>query len=169
MREEIVVYTVHDFWGVDVVKVEIVGPTAQDPFQRRVPQELPTHWFPTYLPLYGRVTFTVMLYFVWCELDRAMTHVDHLTESAQLRGRWRAVWHLRKRRRYGVLVVGTEGALVLRDPPPPSDVQRLLLRYLAIPNLRRSLAHIGWMLLGLLAIAGGLYALHLDHPHLFAR
>jgi hypothetical protein len=169
VRKEIVVYTVHDFWGVDVVKVEIVGATAQNPFERQVPQELPTHWFPTYLPLYGRVTFTVMLYFVWCEIDRAMTHVDHLTESAKLAGRWHAVWHLRKLRRYGVLVVGTEGTLVLRDPPPPSDFQRLLLRYLAIPNLRRSLAHIAWMALGLLAIAGGLYALHLDHPHFFAR
>jgi hypothetical protein len=161
VRQEIVVYTVHDFWGVDVVKVEIVQITASS-FERRVRQELPTHWFPTYLPLYGRITFTVMLYFLWCEIDRAMTHVDHLTASVQLRGRLHAVWHLRKLQTRGVLVLGPDGTLVLRDPPPPSDVERLLLRFLAIPGLRRSLAHIGWLLLALLAMAGGLYALHLD-------
>lgn len=166
---EIIVYTVHDFWGVDVVKVEIVSPAAQDRFERRVPQELPTHWFPTYLPLMGRVTFTVMLYFVWCEIDRAITHVDHLTESVRLRGRLHAVWHLRKLRKHRVLVIGSEGTFVLRDPPPPTDFQRLLLRYLAIPNLRRSLAHVGWLLLGLLAMAGGLYALHLDHVPFLSR
>jgi len=98
-----------------------------------------------------------------------MTHVDHLTESVRLRGRLHAVWHLRKLRKHGVLVIGSEGTFVLRDPPPPTDFQRLLLRYLAIPNLRRSLAHIGWLLLGLLAMAGGLYALHLDHVPFLSR
>ena len=153
--------------GTYVVKVEIVSPTAQDRFEKRIPQHLPTHWFPTYLPLFGRVTFTVWLYFIWCEVERAMTHVDHLNESVRLRGHFHAVWHMRKLRKHGVLVVGDEGALVLRDPPPPSDFQRLLLRYLAIPHLRRSLAHIGWLVLGVLALAGGLYALHLHGLNLF--
>jgi hypothetical protein len=167
VRQGVIVYTVHDFWGVDVVKVEIVSPAAQERFEKRAPQQLPTHWFPTYLPLFGRVTFTVWLYFIWCEMERAMTHVDHLNESVQLRGRLHAVWHMRRLRKHGVLMVGSEGGLVLRDPPPPTDFQRLLLRYLAIPHLRRSLAHIGWLVLGILALAGGLYALHLDRLNLF--
>ncbi|HET8797633.1 MAG TPA: hypothetical protein VFO89_08100 [Thermoanaerobaculia bacterium] len=157
VRHEIVIYTVQDFWGVDVVKVEIVPQAAESRFERRVEQQLPTHWFPTYLPLYGRVTFTVMLYFVWCEIDRAMTHVDHLAASARLRGRLHAVWHLRRLRNRGVLVHGREGVLIFRDPPPPTDFQRLLLRYLAIPHLRRSLAHVGWLLLGVLAVCVALY------------
>jgi hypothetical protein len=136
-----VVYHVEDLWGIDTVLVEIVaGDVEPHRYDRAVHQELPTHWFVQVLPLVGRTTFTVYLYLLWCEPHRPGTHIDHLTESVKLFGRSHARWHLRKLERRALLARHPEhGALVVRDPMPPTRSERLRLRFLAIPHLRRSL------------------------------
>ncbi|MGK2858240.1 MAG: hypothetical protein ACSLFQ_13645 [Thermoanaerobaculia bacterium] len=143
-----VVYHVEDLWGIDTVLVEIVaGGVEPHRYERSVHQELPTHWFVQVLPLIGRTTFTVYLYLLWCEPHRAMTHVDHLTETVKLRGRFHARWHLRKLERRVLLTRHPEhGGLVVQDPAPPTRAERLRLRFLAIPHLRRSLVHVAVLL-----------------------
>ena len=143
VRERLVVYHVEDFWGVDTVIVEIIGlPDSPHAFERTVHADLPTHWFVQVLPIIGRTTFTVFLYFLWCEPQRSETHIDHLVDIAALRGRAHAAFHLRRLRTHGLLVPGESGGFVVRDPEPPTRFQRLQLRYLAIPTLRRSLVHL---------------------------
>lgn len=139
-----VVYHVEDLWGIDTVLVEIVaGGVEPHPYERTVHQELPTHWFVQVLPLVGRTTFTVYLYLLWCEPHRPGTHIDHLVDTVNLRGRRHARWHLRRLHGRSLLARRSEdGALVVRDPAPPSRAERVRLRYLAIPHLRRSLAHL---------------------------
>lgn len=143
VRERLVVYHIEDFWGVDTVIVEIVGgPASPNAFERTVHADLPTHWFVQVLPIVGRTTFTVFLYFLWCEPQRSETHIDHLVDMAALRSRAHAALHLRRLRAHGLLVPGDGGELVVRDPEPPTRFQRLQLRFLAIPTLRRSLVHL---------------------------
>jgi hypothetical protein len=139
-----VVYHVEDLWGIDTVLVEIVaGGVASHHYERTVHQELPTHWFVQVLPLVGRTTFAVYLYLLWCEPHRPNTHLTHLAETVKLLGGLHARWHLRKLRRRSLLTRHAEhGGLVVVDPRPPSRFERLLLRYLAIPFLRRSLVHL---------------------------
>ena len=139
-----VVYNVEDFWGIDTVLVEIVaGGVEPRHYERTVHQELPTHWFVQVLPLIGRTTFTVYLYLLWCEPHHAETHVDHLTEMVKLRGRFHARWHLRKLESRALLTRHPDhGGLVVLDPTPPTRAERLRLRFLAIPHLRRSLVHL---------------------------
>jgi hypothetical protein len=96
------------------------------------------------LPLIGRTTFTVYLYLLWCEPHRPETHINHLTEMVKLSGRLQARWHLRKLERRSLLARHPEhGGLIVADPKPPTRAQRLRLRFLAIPHLRRSLVHLG--------------------------
>jgi hypothetical protein len=139
-----VVYHVEDLWGIDTVLVEIVaGDVEPHRYDRAVHQELPTHWFVQVLPLVGRTTFTVYLYLLWCEPHRPGTHIDHLRESVKLFSRPHARWHLRKLRRRALLARHREhGGLVVRDPTPPTQSERLRLRFLAIPHLRRSLVQL---------------------------
>ena len=138
-----VVYHVEDLWGIDTVLVEIVaGSIESHHYDRAVHQELPTHWFVQALPLLGRTTFTVYLYLLWCEPHRADTHVEHLRASVKLRTRFHARWHLRRLERRDLLARDAEG-VVVRDPKPPTRAERLRLRFLAIPYLRRSLVHVG--------------------------
>jgi hypothetical protein len=138
-----VVYHVEDLWGIDTVLVEIVAGVAPPHYERSVHQELPTHWFVQVLPLLGRTTFTVYLYLLWCEPQHAETPIDHLTEMVKLRGRFHARWHLRKLEGRALLTRHPEhGGLVVRDPTPPTRAERLRLRFLAIPHLRRSLVHL---------------------------
>jgi hypothetical protein len=137
-----VIYHVEDLWGIDTVLVEIVAGTSHG-YERTVQQDLPTHWFVQVLPLVGRTTFTVYLYLLWCEPHRTDSHVDHLVGMVKLRGRAHARWHLRKLARRALLARHPEhGGLVVSDPAPPSRFERLLLRYLAIPFLRRALVHL---------------------------
>ncbi len=149
-----VVYHVEDLFGIDTVLVEIVaGGVEPHRYERSVHQELPTHWFVQVLPLIGRTTFTVYLYLLWCEPHRAMTHVDHLMETVKLRGRFHARWHLRKLERRALLTRHPEhGGLVVQDPAPPTRAERLRLRFLAIPHLRRSLVHVAVLLFCVLLV-----------------
>jgi|GEM_PF-672538 len=166
VRERLVVYHVEDFWGVDTVIVEIVGGiVVSNSFEREVHSDLPTHWFVQVLPIIGRTTFTVFLYFLWCEPQRADTHLDHLVETAALRSRAHANFHLRRLRANGLLMPNPSGGLVVRDPEPPTRLQRLQLRFLAIPSLRRSLVHLSILTFVLIAIAVLLWLLHAA-PHL---
>jgi hypothetical protein len=166
VRERLVVYHVEDFWGVDTVIVEIVGGIGvSNAFERTVHSDLPTHWFVQVLPIIGRTTFTVFLYFLWCEPQRADTHIDHLVETAALRSRAHANFHLRRLHAHGLLLPNAAGGYVVRDPEPPTRLQRLQLRFLAIPSLRRSLVHLAILAIGLLAIAALLLLLH-TAPHI---
>ena len=161
VRERLVVYHVEDFWGVDTVNVEIVGGAmAPQAFERTIHSDLPTHWFVQVLPVIGRTTFTVFLYFLWCEPQRSATSIDHLVETTALRGRAHANWHLRRLYGHGMLAPDASGGVVVRDPEPPTRMQRLQLRFLAIPSLRRSLSHLAILALALLAIAAILLLLH---------
>ena len=169
VRERLVVYHVEDFWGVDTVIVEIVGSQiAPHAFERTVHSDLPTHWFVQVLPILGRTTFTVFLYFLWCEPQRAETHIDHLVETAALESRAHATFHLRRLNAHGLLVRGASGGFIVRDPAPPTRFQRLQLRFLAIPTLRRSLVHLALLAAGLAALTALLLSLralpHFPHP-----
>ncbi len=162
VRERLVVYHVEDFWGVDTVIVEIVGlPASPHAFERTVHAELPTHWFVQVLPIIGRTTFAVFLYFLWCEPQRAETHIDHLVDIAALRSRAHAAFHLRRLRAHGLLVPEDAGGFVVRDPEPPTRFQRLQLRFLAIPTLRRSLVHLAILAAVVVVIASVLLFLRL--------
>ena len=144
VRSGHVVYHVEDLWGIDTVLVEIVaGGVEPHRYERTVHQELPTHWFVQVLPLVGRTSFTVYLYLLWCEPHHPETHIDHLVGMVKLASRWHARWHLRRLRSQSLLQPHPEHhGLVVVDPRPPTRFQRLRLRYLAVPHLRRSLVHI---------------------------
>jgi hypothetical protein len=147
-----VIYHVEDLWGIDTVLVEIVAGTSHG-YERTVQQDLPTHWFVQVLPLVGRTTFTVYLYLLWCEPHRTDSHVDHLVGMVKLRGRAHARWHLRRLERRALLALHPEhGGLVVSDPAPPSRFERLLLRYLAIPFLRRALVHLAVLATAILVL-----------------
>jgi len=147
-----VIYHVEDLWGIDTVLVEIVAGTSHG-YARTVQQDLPTHWFVQVLPLVGRTTFTVYLYLLWCEPHRTDSHVDHLVGMVKLGGRAHARWHLRRLERRALLARHPEhGGLVVSDPAPPSRFERLLLRYLAIPFLRRALVHVAVLATAILVL-----------------
>ena len=139
-----VVYHVEDLWGVDTVLVEIVaGGIEPHHYERSVHQELPTHWFVQVLPVLGRTTFTVYLYLLWCEPHRSETHLDHLVDTVKLFGRRHARWHLWRLRQRALVQRDPEHAgTIVADPRPPTRMQRLHLRYLAIPYLRRAVVHL---------------------------
>ncbi|MFA6954295.1 MAG: hypothetical protein WC538_00325 [Thermoanaerobaculia bacterium] len=161
VRLKMAVYHVEDFWGVDTVIVEIVGGTdVPRTFERTIRVDLPTNWFVQVLPIIGRTTFTVFLYFLFLEPQRSETHIDHVVETVALRGRVHAHWHLRRLRARGMLQPDASGGLVVRDPKPPTRLQRLQLRFLAVPTLRRSLAHLVVLTLLALAATGILLLLH---------
>src|SRR5260370_39504313 len=81
----LVVYHVEDLWGVDTVIVEIVGgAVVPHSFERTVHSDLPTHWFVQVLPIVGRTTFTVFLYFLLLEPERSETYLDHLVATVAL-------------------------------------------------------------------------------------
>jgi hypothetical protein len=162
VQQRLVVYQVEDLWGVDTVIVEIVRAAGEDAaFEQTVHADLPTHWFVQVLPIIGRTSFTVFLYFLWCEPHRGETHVDHLVEMTALRGRLHAAWHLRRLRRHTLLARTADGGFAVRDPAPPTRFRRLQLRFLAVPTLRRSLAHIAVLLLVVLLAVAFLLFLHL--------
>ncbi|HKO58904.1 MAG TPA: hypothetical protein VJ276_23760 [Thermoanaerobaculia bacterium] len=165
-RQRLIVYTVKPLplvkTRIDRAKVEFVGRPASELFNFHVKQEIPTHLIETFLPLKGIVAFLVFLYLVWCEIERPYLDMDHLVTTVQLRGRLHAIWHLQRLQRDGVLGRDVEsGGLLVRDPAPPSKLERLRLRYLAIPHFRRSLVHLALLALVVLVLAGGLALLHL--------
>ena len=156
-----VIYHVEDVWGIDTVLVEIVaGSIEPHHYDRTVQQELPTHWFVQVLPLIGRTSFAVYLYLLWCEPHRPATHLDHLRDMVRLLGRLHARWHLRKLRRRSLVAPDPEhGGLVVLDPKPPTRAERLRLRFLAIPYLRRSLMHVAVLVGCVLALMAALFVL----------
>jgi hypothetical protein len=159
VRHGLVVYTLQDLFGKDTVEVEIVSAPTAAMFDYSTRQELPTHWVEHALPLLGRRTFLVLLYLLSAE-ERAAFHIDHLVSAARLRGRWHAALHLRRLRRHGILHRAEDGALIVGDPPPPSRMQQLRLRFRKQNYLDNALLHIGLLALALLGCILGLYALH---------
>lgn len=142
VRKGHIVYTLRDFHRMPTVRVEIESADVLKLFESNV-YELPTHWFETVLPLIGRTTFTVYLYLLSCERHRPYTHVDHVVATVELPGRRHARRHLRRLKRRGLLKHHSEGrGLVVVDPAPPTRGERVRLRYLAVPFLRRWLVHL---------------------------
>lgn len=152
VHHRLVVYHIEDFWGVDTVIVEIAGTSVDTtPYERVIRVDLPTHWFVQVLPLVGRTTFAVYLYLLSREQVGGM-HVDHLVDLLRLRGRFHAHWHLRRLRKRDLLQHGPDGASKVADPPPPSRHERLLLRFLALPFLRRRMWHVAMLAATLAAV-----------------
>jgi hypothetical protein len=156
----LVVYTLQDLFERDTVEVEIVAAQTTALFDHHQRQELPTHWFEHALPLLGRTTFTVFLYLLASEESPAF-HVDLLVAAVRLRGPRHARRHLGRLIATGMLRTHRAGdGWVVHDPPPPSRLQQLRLRFLRQPYLRRSFLHIAALLLALAAVILGLVLLH---------
>jgi hypothetical protein len=157
---QLVVYTLQDLFDRDTVEVEIVTAQTTTLFEHHHRQELPTHWFEHALPLLGRTTFTVFLYLLASEESPAF-HVDLLVGAVRLRGRRHARRHLRRLLAKGMLRMhrAAEG-WVVHDPPPPSRLQQLRLRFLRQPSLRRAFLQIAALLLALAVLILGLLLLH---------
>jgi hypothetical protein len=143
VAERLVVYTVKALpiirRTIDRVQVEIVESSSA---AYAVMADVPTHWFVQVLPLVGRTTFVVYLYALSRESRDGVLLVAELATAVRLRGRFHAHLHLGRLRRRGLLVRDADGNDVLSDPPPPTRLRRLQLRFLALPFLRRSLAHL---------------------------
>ncbi|HEX8411815.1 MAG TPA: hypothetical protein VF883_23405 [Thermoanaerobaculia bacterium] len=157
-----VVYHAEELWGVDTVVVEIhLDPSvAAYAVQHHT---LPTSWFFT-LPLIGRPTFTCFLFLLTRESHDGLVRPTDVARAVGLRGHLHAAWHLRKLRRHGLLARHPHtGAVVLRDPPPLTRRQRIRLRYLAHPTLRRALGDVILLLVLLAAFVVGL-ALSAQQP-----
>ena len=167
-RERLVVYHVEDFWGVDTVIVEIAEQdTSAQLFAPRVRHDLPSHWFVQVLPLVGRTTFTVYLFCHFSEQKDAEVHIDHLVETVRLRGRWHARIHLLRLHRASLLLRDPRdrSVLIVSDPPPPTRLARLRLRFRAIPHLRWWLIQMTfWLVVGLIAFGALLLASRISPP-----
>jgi len=163
VAERLVVYTVKALpiirQTIDRVQVEIVTSTTSAPYVTMI--DLPTHWFLQVLPLVGRTTFAVYLYALSRESHDGLLLVADLVATTRLRGRFHAHLHLRRLRQHGLLVRDTNGMEVISDPPPPTRRERLQLRFLALPFLRRSLAHLLVLTVALLLLVLGLVLLTL--------
>jgi hypothetical protein len=161
-RARLVVYHVEDVWGIDSVAVELADASSSEPpFTAHVRHELPSHWFVQVLPLVGRTTFTVYLYFHGAEQGIPEVYVDHIVSTVRLKGRWHARLHIRRLRRGALLRVDDEddGVLLLTDPPPPTRSARLRLRFRALPYLRRALLQIAGGIAAVVLAAAGLFLL----------
>lgn len=88
-----------------------------------------------------------------------------LARAVRLRGPIHATWHIRKLHRHGLLARHPDtGAVVLRDPPPPTRRQRLRLRFLAHPTLSRALRGLASLvILAAIAVALAVAALRLPY------
>ncbi len=155
-RERLVVYHIEDFWGADTVAVELPEREMQA-FAPRVHRDLPSSWIVQVLPLVGRTSFTVFLFFHASEQADDEIHLDRIVEAAQLRGRWHARVHLVRLRRASLLVRDPQDGdvFIVSDPPPPGRFARLRLRFRSIPYLRFWLvqAILGLLLAGIVLAA----------------
>jgi len=166
-RARLVVYHVEDVWGVDSVAVEIADSDSQkQEFTRHTHHDLPSHWFVQVLPLVGRTTFTVYLYFHAAEEGVPEVYLDHVVAAVRLRGRWHARLHITRLRRAALLRVDDDdrGVLLLTDPPPPTRLARLRLRYRALPYLRRSVLQIAFAVVLVIAATAVLVLGHFFPP-----
>lgn len=163
---QLVVYHVEDVFGIDSVAVELPEIRAAHDFAPSSHHDLPSHWFVQVLPLVGRTTFTVYLFFHWSERGNAEVHIDRIVDAVRLRGRFHARLHLGKLRRAGLLRSDPRDptALVVSDPPPPGRFARVRLRIRAIPHLRRSLAQIAVCIVAAALILAALVILSRSIP-----
>ena len=157
VRHGTIVYHLEDLWGIDTVMVEVIvppfetSPTKSARYEGAKQHELPTHWFVQVLPRVGRTTFVVYLYLLARETlrdEHAGFHIADVVARAKLRNRLHAHFHLRRLRTQALIQPHPSGrGFVLADPSPPTRGERLLLRYRAIPYLRRALFHVALLLL----------------------
>lgn len=148
-----VIYLAEEAWGVETVTIEIPGDHGASPYVVHH-HTLPTSWFFA-LPLLGRASFTCFLFLLSREAHEGLVRPDDLARAAKLRSRLHAQWHLKKLHRHGILARHeTTGAIVLRDVPPPSRVQRVRLRFLAHPTLGRTLRGIARLFVALALAIG---------------
>lgn len=169
-----VVYHLEDLWGIDTVMVEVIVPpfeTAPVAFDEHGSKqhELPTHWFVQVLPRLGRTTFVVYLYLLAREAngdeEEAGFRIADVVARAKLWNHLHARFHLRRLKKAALIVPHTRGeGFVLADPSPPTRVERLLLRYRAIPFLRQTLFHLALLLLLLAGLVTALLFLPRSHP-----
>lgn len=169
-----IVYHLEDLWGIDTVMVEVIVPpfeTAPASVDEHGAKhhELPTHWFVQVLPRLGRTTFVVYLYLLaretWDDEDGAGFRIGDIVARARLWSRLHAHFHLRRLRKAALVQPHGRGrGFVLTDPPPPTRMQRLLLRYRAIPFLRRALFHLVLLVLLLAGLVATLLLLPRSTP-----
>lgn len=163
VAHRLVVYTVKTLpivtRTIDRVQVEIAERVPSAPFVAMA--DLPTHWFVHVLPIVGRTTFAVYLYALSRETHDGVLLVEDLVTVIGLRGRLHAHLHLRRLRRHGLLLRDEVGNDIVADPPPPTRLRRLQMRFLALPFLRRSLAHLVVLVVVLLLLLLGLLVLAL--------
>jgi hypothetical protein len=171
VRHRTIVYHVEDLWGVDTVMVEVIvpafetAPTTAGDYHGAKHHELPTHWFVQVLPRVGRTTFVVYLCLLAHETredEHAGFRLTDIVGRAKLSNSLHARFHLWRLRRHALIAPHPRGrGFVLTDPPPPTGLQRLILRYRALPFLRRALFHLALLLL----LLGGLIAALLIFSH----
>lgn len=169
VRDGAVVYHIEDLWGIDTVMVELIvppfehSPVTSARYEGAKHHELPTHWFVQVLPRVGRTTFVVYLYLLARETQRdddAGFRMQEVVRRAKLWTRLHAGLHLRRLRKHALITRHPSGSgFVLSDPPPPTRWQRLLLRYRAIPFLRRAFFHVGLLLLVLAGLLWIIFAI----------
>lgn len=137
---------------VDIELLEPTPPSWTDLHPPHIPlrYELPTHWFIHVLPRLGRATFVAYLYLLrrdGLSAPATLVHASLATEAA-VGTTLHARRHLRRLRRFGLVVPDASGALVVLDPPPLTPAARRWLR-------RRRLT--GWtlhrLLLALMVVA----------------
>jgi hypothetical protein len=164
VRHRTIVYHLEDLWGVDTVMVEVIvppfetAPVSAGDYRGAKHHELPTHWFVQVLPRLGRTTFVVYLCLLAQETmpeGETGVRLADLVGRAKLASGLHARFHLWRLRRHALLQPHPQGrGFVLADPSPPTRFERLVLRYRALPFLRRAFFHLALLLLllaGLLA------------------
>lgn len=133
----LIVYQVEE-GKTETVTIEVMAEEAASAWVSRR-HELPSHWFVQTLPLLGRTTFAVFLFLLSRDTHDGLARIDDIVTNVQLRGRLHAQWHLRRLHAHALLSPHpSNGSLVVRDPSPPTASQRLRLRLLALPFLRRA-------------------------------
>jgi hypothetical protein len=162
----LVVYDLSSPFGRDAFLIEILEePTLPDPpreafaaAELRREHALPTHWFLHVLPRIGRTTFLVYLYLLRAEQSAyAVVHPSRLAGDLRLRSERHGLRHVRRLRRHGLVRRGgVRHGLTIVDPPPPTRMQRLLLRLVTLglwPRFLGELLLYATLLLALLLLS----------------
>jgi hypothetical protein len=164
----LLVYQVEEGSGVETVTVELAPEEGASAWVVRS-HELPSHWFVQTLPLLGRATFSVFLFLLSRDTHEGLARIDDIVTNVRLRGRLHAHWHLRRLQAHALLSPHpSNGSLVVRDPSPPTASERLRLRLLALPFLRRARKQIVRLALSVVLLLV-LLVLASRVPHLLLR
>ena len=164
----LVVYQVDEGNRFETVSVEVAAEESASPWVARS-HEMPSHWFVQTLPLLGRTTFAVFLFLLSRDAHEGLARIDDIVRGVRLRGRIHAGWHLRKLHTHAILAPHpSNGSLVVRDPSPPTSMQRFRLRLLALPFLRQARRQIIRLCAGVLVLVA-LLLLASQAPHLLFR